>query len=197
MFSMIDRAGRQLAGAFALLALVGCADIRLTEPYNAEIEQGVNDYHKGLATFVKSMELEAGKPKGRYGSEEVRTYYSESEGLLANLVVKAEAEAPGGNCATSHLASKAVDSFVNKTAEQLAQIGSEAADVAAEMKSDTSVLQEGSCTVVVLKTLRLNHEILESLHRENEYLVPPLSTIALRNMEDGIRIALINENAKK
>lgn len=197
MFSMIDRAGRRLVGVFALLALVGCADIRLTEPYNAEIEQGINNYHKGLATFVKSMELEAGKPKGRYGSEEVRAYYAESEGLLANLVVKAEAEAPGGNCATSRLASKAVDSFLNKTADQLAQVGGEASDVAAELRSDTSVLQEGSCTVVVLKTLRLNHEMLEEKHREKEYLVPPLSTIYLRTMEDGIRIALINENAKK
>ncbi len=198
------KAGQRSAAALSLLVLTSCA-VQLTEPYNAQIEEGLNAYHKSVVTFVRKMELAANKAEGRYDRPEVRAFYAESDGVLTNLVVKAEADAPGGNCAGSRIAAKGAEIFIFQTTDQLSRVvaridgvdAQQLSDSVAKLNDDSSELRRGSCTVVVLNALRLNHQALESLHRDEVFLKPPISTIALDIIGDGVRVALINENAKK
>ena len=63
--------------------------------------------------------------------------------------------------------------------------------------ADTSELKTGSCTVVILRAVRANNNILEELHRELNGLPDIVAKLALENIEDTVRVALTNELAKK
>lgn len=192
---------RKIASIFVVtVGLFGCSNIQLTDAYNPKIEDSLNAYHQSLVTFVKKMEMNAGTSEGEYGNRDVLDFYASSDGVLANLVLRAQADNPKAACVPSKLIEPGLLSFVTKTnaefkSTQNSGVGSASLDEVSQ--NDLSQLGQGSCTVVVLQGIRQLQNILQGIHKNETYLQPPASTIALDNMEDGIRIALTNETAKK
>lgn len=187
--------------------LAGCSSLNLVEDYDAQIEQSLNDYHKSFISFVTRMEQTAGTEAGSYGGEDARTFYSESAGVLANLVVRAEAKNPQGQCFASSRVANGVSAVLVQSVDYFEQNKPDHGPVVTlsetvkqslqELNDGTSDLATGSCTVVVLKALKLNHAIFQAIHEHNRYLRPPASTIGSDLISQAVEMAIITEQSKK
>ncbi len=196
-----------LALFFALALAVGCTSLKLVEDYDPQIEQSLNDYHKSLISFVTRMERAAGTEAGSYAGGDATEFYSTSAGELANLVVKATARNPQGRCAVSSPIAKGISgvllqssTFFGSNGNQPSatqELGDEVNQALEEFNNGTSDLAVGSCTVVILKALKLNHQIFESIHKRKTWLKPPVSTIATELISDTVQMAIIAEQSKK
>lgn len=198
---------RALALALCLLVLTACASLGVTEDYDPQIEDGLNEYHKNFVAFVTRMEQAAGTTAGSYEGEDARAFYSTSQGELANLVVRAEARNPQGQCfASSKVASGVTSALASATdyydsnpgqSPPTQALGSFVKDSFDALSEGGSELAAGSCTVVVLKALKLNHEILRSIHERRRYLTPPASDIAEQLISGTVTMAIITEQSKQ
>lgn len=188
-----DKAGargmkwRTLPAGFLLIWLItGCQLIKGSDPYDSRREEQINSYHTKVVAFVANAEKASGTDEGKYTAEGSRNFYSEQRAALANLIVNAEASDKGRLCPT---ASFRVLIPSIQTLER--EIGSEVAPDSAAKPEQTG------CTLIVLRHLKLTHDVLEEIHKENIYLTAPASELALGAVEDAVRIALRNESAKK
>ncbi|PSL20951.1 hypothetical protein [Shimia abyssi] len=185
---------RALAVLF-ILFLSACSGLRLVPAYNPDIVDGINAYHTEMLEFISTMETKRTPISGSYKSEPVTTFYAASDAALGNLVVQAEALEPNDDCASSRvtnlglgLVTAEVDAVRTELDEALGR------DTPALTDADLST---GSCTAIVLKALRANHNSMADLHRLEGKLVKPTSTLLRDLMNDSVRIALTAENAKR
>lgn len=175
----------------ATLALAGCTSLQLVEPYDPAIEAGLDSYSKAMTTFLKKQEQDPGAPSTLFSSADSKTFYQESEATLSNAVLHAEALSNAAHCAP-----KFADAL--GLTQVIANITSAGQQIASDETAEFSVtLQDGSCTVVALKAVRANNQILEALHRKNGHLRPGVAALVRGLLEDSIRIALRIEKAKK
>jgi hypothetical protein len=191
----------------AVLMLAACTPLTLSEEYNPQIEDGLNAYHTSFISFVARMEQSAGTAAGAYDGEDARQFYSDSAGALANLVVRAKAQNPQGQCAASSPIASGVTATLAQAASffeanpteksSAAQLGETVKESLAELSEGTSGLANGSCTVVVLTALKLNHEIFQSIHQRLGHLRPPASTIGADLISQSVQMAIITEQSKK
>ena len=177
-----------LLAVFTLSSLVSCTSLKLTDSYDPQIEKVVNDYHEKVVAFVTKMELNVGLQEGEFSNSDVIDFYARSQGQLTNLVVRAEAVSTVNSCTPGKLLTSAIPQFVTSVNEQTSIAG---------LQVDSIDLNSGSCTVVVLKSLLADQLALQAAHKKNKFLRPPLSTLHLGLIEDGTRLALQNEQAKK
>jgi hypothetical protein len=199
---------RFLTGALlAALLAASCTTLQLVESYDPQIEKTLNEYHTDFITFVALMERSANTPEGAYSSDIAQKFYAKAAGLLANLVVRAEANNPGATCLPSSVVASGLGSLLSRTVEAIPEtnsgiaeidaLGAEIKEAAQEFSQGTSELSIGSCTVVVLKALQLNNAIFESIHKDERFLQPPVSTIGADIISDGVRLGIIVEQSKK
>jgi hypothetical protein len=56
---------------------------------------------------------------------------------------------------------------------------------------------DGSCTVQILKVVRANHDLTAAIHKHNNKLATPVVAIIKPTIEQGVRIGVTTELAKK
>jgi hypothetical protein len=57
--------------------------------------------------------------------------------------------------------------------------------------------EEGSCTVQILRAIRANHDLTAAIHKHNDKLSKPVVAIIKSTIEQGVRIGVTTELAKK
>ena len=183
------------------LLLAACITLPYVEPYDADIEKALNDYDKAVTKFIKDVQSANGADR-RFDSPRAKAFYSDSNAVLSNAIVRAEALARRQTCPLSKPLATVLQSIGNNMASSAsiaASNGAEVGQVVADLQhvAEVSELKTGSCTVVILRAVRSNNTILEDIHREQNDLPDIVAKIALENIEDTVRVALTNELAKK
>jgi hypothetical protein len=165
------------------------------ERYDAGIDAGISKYHKDVVKFVRDAE----QNKWPYAHAESRRFYSTAAADLSDIILRAEALAPSKKCITTELVAQGFTAIQAQMAANVAQINDTRIKnfVASMDVTKAQELSLGSCTVVVLKALKANNDILEAIHRKLNGLPPPASTISLEIISDTVRVALVNEVSKK
>lgn len=178
----------RLFSLLLFLALAGCSSFRLVGEADPEITSRINDYHLAATSFVLQAEKNAGAAEGRFDSAASKSFYAEQGGVLANLIVRAEAADLGTKCPTQ---------FAEALFARIDQLALEDAALAVDRQNDLRGGTEAGCTVVIMRHLRQAHRSLELVHESEGVLRPPASTISLDLIYDAVRIALRNEQLKQ
>lgn len=174
---------RLIAGYVAVGLLAGCTVARIGEPYDAQLEAGLNSYYKSTVEFVKQAQLDSANSKGRYGSSESNTYYAAAAGMLADLKLRAEIVGGPRQCPTARIIG-AVESQVQ---QQLGEAASVIGDDAGAVEPlDTT----GNCTTLVIRNVLMAHADLEADHKELRVITPAVGTINMLAIEAAVRVAL-------
>lgn len=182
-----------LSALILSLVLAGCTSIRLVSSYDATLDEGLTKYYQSMDVFLSQMERYAatGNAEGAY-LPNVK-FYEESEAQIDTLIMRAKAAEPKATCIGNDA--------VAVLAKQLLGLKPFATS-APELDIDTLVksLQtsdDGSCTVQILKAVKANHEITAAIHQHNNKLSAPVVAIIKPTIEQGVRIGVTTELAKK
>lgn len=194
----MKRLVRVLLVSLVVLPLAACT-LPWVERYDADITEQINKYHKDVVKFVKAAEQT--KPAA-YTSTTSKTFYSTAAADLSNMVVRAQALAPGQKCVPAGWLTQSIDDLFARLKQRAleSRIRDQRARSAVESldrDAVAAVLEQDSCTVIILKALKANHDLLEANHRDEGDLKHPVSTLSLQAVEDSVRVALKNEAAKK
>ncbi len=185
---------RSVAAILVALPLwLSACSLLSTGKYDPEIEKGISDYQKSVTKFIKDAE-QGGKSRD-YDNQEAKTFYADAAANLSNVVLRAQAVSTQQTCAPADAARYALDALVKNLSDTVAgrrNVDPAVQQTVAEISNVLSApeLQGGSCTVVAMKALKANQDILESIHKREKRLVPPVTTIALENIDDTVRVAL-------
>ena len=183
---------KRIAVCLLGLVLVSCGPIRLLPEYDPEIEKGLNKYHVETLQFMAEMERTGAPATGTYNGQPISKYYQDTSASLTNLVVRAEAQGGRTPCSKLGNASDTVLSFIAETS-----VIDDAID-AIDPNTQISVNQnESDCSSIVLRAVLANQRELEGFHRSEGSLRGPGAQIFRELISDGVRVALITENAKK
>ncbi len=164
----------------AVMWLAGCTAVQIGEPYDAEIESGLNAYYKSTVQFVKEAQLNAGKAEGRYGSPQSNAFYASSQAALADLRLRAGIIGGNRSCPSIKLAGAAVDAAG-------VQIGKTAAAIGVD---EEPIDMSGNCTTVVIRNVEIAQSALEEDHKEAKWITPAIASLDLADIEAAVRVAL-------
>src|SRR5262249_3329745 len=104
--------------------------------------------------------------------------------------LRARANDPNGRCLGS--ATGTVESFITG----LLNLDNSIPELAA-VRMEAMNRPPGNCTVQVIYGVKFNNEIMEAIDRRNAYITKPVGDILKATIEQGVRIALTAELAKK
>jgi hypothetical protein len=188
-------AGRLLPVCVLIVSLVlaGCGSVQLVSSYDPAIDDGLTKYYESMNVFLSQMaRLSAGgSAEGSY-SANVK-FYEESGAQIDSLIMRARAAEPKANC----IGSDAVGVLARKLIElKPFATGAESLKIE-EIVKGLQTGGDGSCTVQVLKVVRANHDLTAAIHKENDKLTPPVVAIIRPTIEQGVRIGVTTELAKK
>jgi hypothetical protein len=185
-----SRASR-LGAVVLALVLVGCTSVQLVSSYDPMIDEGLTRYYESMNVFLSRMERASTTPEGAYAPN-VR-FYDETGAQVDSLILRASAAEPKANC----IGSDAVGALVKK----LLELKPFAAGVRGlDFDKTVAGLQSGSggsCTVQILKVVRANHDLTAAIHQHNDKLTAPVVAIIRPTIEQGVRIGVTTELAKK
>ena len=108
-----------------------------------------------------------------------------------------------GKCLPANYVGLGVKKVVGESADFLRAYGPELdevediADVIEDFGEEGEELSSGNCTVVVLKVVKANHELVRKIHEENDSLPSVVTNIAGPILDQSVRIAIKNEVLKK
>lgn len=184
------RVVRALIVGVVVLALTGCT-VRLVGDYDENIDRGLTAYQESISAFLSKMAVAEGDA-ARYRTN--REFYQQAGAKLDTLVTRARAS-EDGNCLPANVIGDGIQRLVETVLklEGLASQIPESGAIFARLKEPRS----GSCTVIVLLVVKDNHDIVELIHKHNDRLAPVVVDIVRPTVEQGVRIALKNELAKK
>lgn len=176
---------RILAAAAVTLILSGCTAITIGEPYDQAIDDGLNEFQKSSAEFIKSMEINAGTASGSFNSTEAKAYYAASAASLSNLELRAELLS-SRTCPTE------------KVLKFLGSIGVEASDTTmgnAEVRiggeTDTQPFDvSGNCIAIMVRGVQMAEDDLEGDHREANRLTPRVALLNSEAITAAVRVTL-------
>lgn len=180
---------RILVVVFCLL-LAGCTSFTIGEPYDKAIDDELNAFQKSAAEFIKTMQMNAGTPKGAYDSDGARKYYAAAAASLSNLQLRADVLS-SRTCPTSKalqlIASIGLDTGEAAIARAEGQVGG----------ADPSALDvSGNCIAVVIRGVRMAQDDLEGDHREAGRLTPTVALLDSQEIDAAVRVALTALRAK-
>ncbi|HYE92314.1 MAG TPA: hypothetical protein VEA38_14895 [Terriglobales bacterium] len=187
-----DRAPRWHAvWLIVLLVAAGCTSVQLVTSYDQAIDEGLTKYYQDMNTFLSQLKR-AGKdrPEAKFASH--TTFYDQQGAAIDTLVLRAEAAEPKGTCLGSDL--------VGGLAASLLKFRGFATGTELDIDKIVETLRTkgaGSCTVQILRIVRANHDITAAIHQKNEVLAPAVIDIIRPTIEQGVRIAVTTELAKK
>jgi hypothetical protein len=132
-----------------------------------------------------------GNPEGAYAPNV--KFYEESGAQIDSLVMRARAAEPQatctGNAAVASLAKEllGLKPFAEGTTDLYLE----------ELVQGLQTGSDGSCTVQILKAVKANHDLTAAIHQHNDKLSPPVVAILKPTIEQGVRIGVTTELAKK
>jgi hypothetical protein len=191
----LQTAGRLLPVCALLLSLVlvGCGPVRLVGAYDQAIDDGLTSYYQSISVFLSQMERASTGtgPEGSYAANV--KFYDDSGAQIDTLVMRARAAEPKATC----LGSDAVG-FLSAQLVKLKGFSSgvEALNID-EVVKGLQAGNDGSCTVQILKVVRANHDLTAAIHKKNDKLTKPVVDIIKPTIEQGVRIGVTTELAKK
>lgn len=197
------RAILRTAGTLLLaLGLLGCT-VRFVEDYDPVLDQGLSTYQADIAAFMAKMAANANKPEGKFSDAEVQAFYARTSAQLQSFVDRAEALDEEGRCLPANFVGKGIKKVVGASAGFLRDFDlpfTEVEDIAEEIDGfgkGGDEVSTGNCTVVVLKVVKANHELVRLIHKTNDSLPPVVKDIAGPILDQSVRIAIKNEVLKK
>ncbi|MBI5408441.1 MAG: hypothetical protein HZA14_03640 [Nitrospirae bacterium] len=173
---------------FAILALSGCS-IKLVEDYDPLIDNGLMEYFEATDKFLNQAKSGQAAPY-----EESRQFYLDMYSKLDSLILRAEAGAKLDKCAGSQMVNDAIDKLLSS--EKFLKGLGVAGDLFDDIKNEREN-PAGSCTVVMLKIVKRNHQIMETIHKKENNLVGPVIDILKPTIEQGVKMVLKIELSKK
>ncbi len=185
------RNGRLVLLPFLLVLLAGCLTLRLTEPYDPVIEQGLQSYREHLNAFVIKMGQRFGTPQGTYSAN--LDSYAELDAEVGTLIARARINAEGHGCALPASVSQ-------RLAATFGEAGVPAV-VAPSAQSPEGT--DSGCTLRLMEILETQLAQLADLHRIVDPVTgmtglrPATSETLLRIMNQAIDAAWIVEQAKR
>ena len=198
---------RNLARVVGCLALVlglsGCFTVQFVEDYDPVLDQGLSNYQAEVAAFLAEMAAESGKPDGKFNDPDVQAFYARNGARLSSFVDRAEALDAEGKCLPANFVGSGIKKVVDESAGFLRSQDmpfNVVEDIAKDIQSfgeGNDETSTGNCTVVVLKVVRANHELLKAIHAENDSLPAIVGSIAGPILDQSVRIAIRNEVVKK
>jgi hypothetical protein len=175
------------------LVLAGCTSVQLVSSYDPAIDEGLTRYYQSMNVFLSQMARLAatGSPEGSYAANV--KFYEETGAQIDSLVMRARSAEPKAKC----IGSDAVGSL----AKQLLGLksfatGAESLNID-EIVTSLQTGGDGSCTVQILKVVRANHDLTAAIHKHNDKLTRPVVDIIGPTIEQGVRIGVTTELAKK
>ncbi|TRC92045.1 hypothetical protein FJV76_24225 [Mesorhizobium sp. WSM4303] len=181
---------RILIVVFCLL-LAGCTSFAIGEPYDKAIDDELNAFQKSAAEFIKTMQVNAGTPKGSYESDGAKKYYAAAAASLSNLQLRADVLS-SRTCpiakALQLIASTGFDTGEIALAKAEGQVGG-VAD-----KSPPNV--SGNCISITIRNIRIREDELEADHKDAGRLTPTVALIDGQEIDAAVRVALTALRAK-
>ncbi|MHA1569793.1 MAG: hypothetical protein ACTSXZ_10005 [Alphaproteobacteria bacterium] len=188
---------RRRTGGFLAVLLLGaglaaCAPVKLAGDYDPAIDRGLTAYQEATLTFLARMAAATGAAASYESNKE---FYFATGAKLDGLITRARVTEDTDRCLPADYAGRGIAALVGKINDllPLTQEMPEAGRIFANLRARGS----GSCTVVVLRAVRANHDILQIIHRHNDKLAAVVVDIVTPTIEQGVRIALKNELAKR
>lgn len=193
---------RLLSAFLASFLVAGCA-VSIVEDYDPVLDEGLSNYQADVAAFMAKMASMSGKPEGQFTDAGVQEYYARTGARLQSFVDRAEALDKDGKCLTTDFIGKGIKKVVTGSADLLETVDlpfGQVKDVAGIINSfgdGSADVTTGNCTVVVVKVVQANQELLRKIHEENGSLPPIVTSIAGETIQQSVRIAIKNEVLKK
>jgi hypothetical protein len=177
----------------SIVALAGCASVQLVSAYDPAIDEGLTRYYQSMSVFLSYMERAAADNAAEAAYATNVGFYEEQGAQIDALIMRARAAEPKANC----IGSDSVGLLARKLLElKPFATGVGAVNVDAIVK-DLQTGGDGSCTVQILKVVRANHDLTGAIHQHNDKLAKPVVAIIKPTIEQGVRIGVTTELAKK
>lgn len=182
----------QVSALVLALVLASCT-IRLVSSYDPMIDAGLMQYYQSMDVFLSQMARYAatGNPQAAYSSNV--TFYEESGAQIDSLIMRARAAEPESTCIGNDVVALLAKELLGL--KPFAE-GSKDLDIT-ELVQRLQTGGDGSCTVQILKAVRANLDITAAIHRHNDKLSMPVVAIIKPTIEQGVRIGVTTELAKK
>jgi hypothetical protein len=176
-----------------LLVLAGCTSVQLVSAYDPAIDEGLSRYYQSMSVFLSHMERAAADNVTEAAYATNVGFYEEHGAQIDVLIMRARAAEPKANC----IGSDSVGLLARKLLELkpfAAGVGTLNVDA---IVKDLQTAGDGSCTVQILKVVRANHDLTAAIHKHNNTLATPVVAIIKPTIEQGVRIGVTTELAKK
>jgi hypothetical protein len=167
--------------AWLAAGLAACTTSLFGAYYDAELEQGLVDYNRSAMAFIKSMELNAANPEGRFDSPAATAFYAASAATLSDLQLRADVAGGPSECRLARLAGVITSVAERSIEEAEALVGAEGGAVEPIY---------GNCMSIVVRNVRIQHENLELDHRETGVLRGLAVDLNEHAIESAVRVAL-------
>lgn len=185
-----------------VIFLAGCT-VKFVEDYDPVLDQGLTAYQSDIAAFLSKMSANASKPAGKFEAPDVQEFYARTGARLQSFVDRAEALDEEGTCLPANYVGDGIKAVVDSSADAIRNSGlafGEVENIAGTIKSfgdGSEAVSEGNCTVVLVKVVQANQELLRLIHEENDALPQIVSDIAGETIQQSVRLAIKNEVLKK
>ena len=177
---------------FLSILITSCA-VRLVSSYDPMIDKGLTEYYESMDVFLSEMERAAANSTAKAAFTENVKFYEESGAKIDTLVMRARAAEPKANCIGSDVVTSLAGRLLQLKPFVTATEDLNIEEIVKGLKSG----EEGSCTVQILRAIRANHDLTAAIHKHNDKLSKPVVAIIKSTIEQGVRIGVTTELAKK
>src|SRR5262249_28386819 len=187
-----DEHALRMCVLFLSILITSCA-VRLVSSYDPVIDRGLTEYYESMNVFLSEMERAWANRAAKATFSENVKFYDESGAKVDALIMRARAAEPKANCIGSDVVTSLADKLLQLKPFAAATAGLNIEEIVKGLKSG----EEGSCTVQILRVVRANHDLTAAIHKHNDKLTQPVVAIIKPTIEQGVRIGLTTELAKK
>ena len=177
---------------FLSILITSCA-VRLVSSYDPMIDKGLTEYYESMDVFLSEMERASANSTAKATFTENVKFYEESGAKIDALVMRARAAEPKANCIGSDVVTSLAGRLLQLKPFVTATEDLNIEEIVKGLKSG----EEGSCTVQILRAIRANHDLTAAIHKHNDKLSKPVVAIIKSTIEQGVRIGVTTELAKK
>jgi hypothetical protein len=187
-----DEYSLRMCVLFLSILISSCA-VQLVSSYDPAIDKGLTEYYESMDVFLSEMERASANSAAKATFSENVKFYEESGAKIDALVMRARAAEPKAICIGSDVVTSLAGELLQLKPFVAATEGLNIEEIVNGLKSGG----EGSCTVQILRVVRANHDLTAAIHKHNDKLTKPVVAIIKPTIEQGVRIGVTTELAKK